>query len=157
MAYTEEDKKEIWNSIILELISGRSMRSIIKDPGMPDLSTFYDWLEKDEEKAKQYARACAIRADIKADEALDIANNTGDDIITLDDGKEVINHGVVTRDRLRVDAIKWYLSKIYPKKYGDRVDINNNHSGEILVTKLTPEQRKKRIDELKSKLDNDNR
>ena len=37
-------------------------------------------------------------------------------------------------------------------KWTDRQHTDNNHSGEINITKLTPEQRQKRIDELKSKL-----
>lgn len=131
MKYTEEDKKDIWNSIIAELISGRSMRSIIKDPGMPDLSTFYDWLEKDENKAKQYARACAIRDDIRADEIIDISNNSGEDMITLDDGRQVINHAVIARDKLRCDNLKWYLSKMHPKKYGDRIEVDQTTKNTI--------------------------
>jgi hypothetical protein len=40
-----------------------------------------------------------------------------------------------------------------PKKYGDK--IHTEHSGEINITNLTPEQREKRIAELQKKL-NDN-
>jgi len=43
-----------------------------------------------------------------ADALNDIADNT---------------NGEVQRDRLRVDTRKWYLSKIMPKKYGDKLDV----------------------------------
>lgn len=127
MAYTEEDKKEIWNSIIEEISSGRSMRSVLLDPGMPVLSTIYNWIENDELKQKQYARACEIRADKIFDEIIEISDSTDDDIINLDNGKQAINHHVINRDRLRVDTRKWALSKMNPKKYGDRIEIDNKH------------------------------
>lgn len=123
--YTEEDKEEIWNSILAEMISGRSLRSIINDPGMPNRDTIYDWLAKDEKKSDQYARCASIRADIIFDELMDIADSTDDDLINLDNGKQAVNHHVIMRDRLRVDARKWILSKMNPKKYGDKLEIEN--------------------------------
>jgi len=125
--YSDEDKKEIWNSLIAEIISGRSVRSIIKDPGMPGLTALYEWIENDELKAKQYARACKIRADLIFDEILDISDNTGNDLITLDNGKEVVNHEVINRDRLRVDSRKWMLARMNPKKYGEKIEIDNKN------------------------------
>jgi hypothetical protein len=86
--------------------------------------TFYDLL-KDEEKVKQYARACEIRADKIADEILDISDATENDVITDLEGKEIINHNIINRDRLRVDARKWLLSKMNPKKYGDKLQLDN--------------------------------
>ena len=154
MKYSEQDKKEIWNSIIAELVSGRSMRSILRDSGMPSLKTIYAWIDKDESKRKQYARACEVRADLIFDEIMDISNSTDEDIINLDNGKQAINHHVIMRDRLRVDSRKWMLSKMNPKKYGDRLDIDHGGKLDVEVT-LTPEQREKRIQELKEKL-NDN-
>lgn len=125
MAYTKEDKEEIWNSILAEMISGRSLRSILRDPGMPNRDTIYDWLAKDEKKSDQYAKCASIRADIIFDEMLDIADSTDDDEITLDNGTKAVNYRVINRDRLRVDTRKWALSKMNPKKYGDRIEIND--------------------------------
>jgi hypothetical protein len=30
----------------------------------------------------------------------------------------------INRSRLRVDTRKWYLSKLAPKRYGEKVDVN---------------------------------
>ena len=100
--YTKEDKEEIWNSILAEMISGRSLRSIINDPGMPNRDTIYDWLAKDEKKSDQYARCASIRADIIFDELMGIADSTDDDLINLDNGKQAVNHHVIMRDRFDV-------------------------------------------------------
>ena len=35
----------------------------------------------------------------------------------------VLNGEHIQRSRLRVDTRKWYLSKLNPKKYGDKVDV----------------------------------
>ncbi|WP_372934091.1 terminase small subunit-like protein [Mariniphaga sediminis] len=145
-AYTEEDKKEIWNSILSEMISGRSLRSIMNDPGMPNRDTIYTWMAEDETKSDQYARCASIRADIIFDELLDIADSTDDDIITLDDGKQSINHHVINRDRLRVDSRKWVLSKMNPKKYGDRIEIDNKN-----VDHTIPEFKFKNLNDDKKK------
>ena len=43
-----------------------------------------------------------------------------DDVIINEEGNPITNHNVIQRDRLRVDARKWALSKMNPKKYGDK-------------------------------------
>lgn len=127
MAYSEVDKEEIWNSIIEEMMTGRSLRSILKDPGMPPRKTIYQWIVKDKEKGNQYAIASDIRADEIFDEILNIADSVDDDIIILDNGKEAVNKSVIMRDTLRINSRKWILSKMNPKKYGDRIEIDNKH------------------------------
>ena len=41
--------------------------------------------------------------------------------------------GDVSRDRLRVDTRKWYLSKVLPKLYGDKVEVEHSGIPEITV------------------------
>lgn len=96
---------------------------------MPTQKTFFEWLEKDEtrELIKQYARAMEQRADVIFEEIIEIADDQGGDVQTDEDGKEIVNHNQINRARLRVDARKWAVSKMLPKKYGDR--ITNIHEG----------------------------
>lgn len=105
---------------IIEDISenGKSLRDAILNK--MSTRTFYEILESDENKQKRYARACELRADKIAEDTLNIADSIGDDIITLDDGREVENQRVIQRDRLRVDTRKWLLAKLHPKKYGEK-------------------------------------
>ena len=53
------------------------------------------------------------------EDIIDIADDSSQDRIVNEDGKEVMNSEFVQRSRLRVDARKWALSKLNPKKYGD--------------------------------------
>ena len=48
-------------------------------------------------------------------------------MITLPDGREVIDQAVVNRDRLRVDSRKWLLSKMNPKKFGEKIDMTSDN------------------------------
>ena len=54
---------------------------------------------------------------------IDIVDNNTNDVNVLEDGKEVVNNDVIQRSRLRYDARKWLVSKLNPKKYGDKIDM----------------------------------
>ncbi|SHL42405.1 hypothetical protein SAMN05216428_102360 [Nitrosospira sp. Nsp11] len=89
----------------------------------------WNWLASDEEFMQQYARAKERCADVYAEEIIEIADDNRFDIRVKDDGSEVTDNEVVQRSRLRVDARKWYASKLAPKKYGDRV-VNEHEGGD---------------------------
>jgi len=139
MAY---DKDEIFPLILLEIEEGASLRSILKREDMPGRTVFFEWLNNSKEKANQYARACELRAENMFEDILSIVDENTNDIITLEDGRETVNNDVIQRARLRVDARKWMLGKMHPKKYGDKVEsINTNLN--IDAGKLTDEEIKK--------------
>ena len=62
---------------------------------------------------RQYALACEIRADVFADEIVELA-----DAATPENANAV---------RLQVDAQKWIASRLLPKKYGDRLQGDFKH------------------------------
>ena len=45
-----------------------------------------------------------------------------------------LNSEAVARSRLRIDQRKWYLSKLAPKKYGEKLDIEHSGNMDIKVT-----------------------
>ena len=126
MAYTDKDKDNIFEYVCQEIEKGRALRKVLKDENMPSTSTFYQWLDNDEVKAKQYARATEVRADIIFDDILAIADENTNDTSINENGIEVVNNDVIQRSRLRIDARKWVLSKLNPKKFGDKTI----HSGD---------------------------
>lgn len=135
MAYSEKQKKQLLDEICQRIIEGEAVRNILRDKHMPTYANFYKWIQKDPDKEKQYARAKEVYAEKVFDEITLIADGTGDDILIDEDGKEQVNHNVIQRDRLRIDARKWALSKMLPKKYGDKLELDNQHSGEIKITR----------------------
>ena len=67
------------------------------------------------EFAVHYARAMELRCEKMAEEILEIS----DDNYTGPDGRG--DNALVQQARLRVDSRRWLLSKLMPKKYGDRI------------------------------------
>lgn len=122
MAYTQEKKDECFDWIISEIESGKSLISTLNTNGMPSTSTFYIWLESEKEKSKRYAHACEARELKILDEILEIADKQGEDVKHTDSG-DVINHNVIQRNRLQIEARQWYLGKVRPEKYGNKVDV----------------------------------
>ena len=125
MAYSDIDIEKIFSEVVNRIFNGESLRAILRDSHMPSSQTFYNWLDSDNDKSKRYARACEARADAIFDEILDIADETSNDTVTTDTG-EYPNTEWINRSRLKVDSRKWIVSKLNPKKYGDKIDVNQN-------------------------------
>lgn len=104
---------ELAAEIIARLAAGESLRKICTDDHMPHESTVRLWATDDREGfSTQYTRARQAQMDALAEDILEIAD--GDD-------------ADVNRARLRVDTRKWLMSKIAPKRFGER--LFNEHSG----------------------------
>ena len=95
---------------------GESLRQICASPGMPGRTTVMRWLEAEPEFRESYARARERLVEFWADEIIEIADDTERDFV---DGK--VDHENINRSRLRVDARKWLMSKLAPRKYGDKI------------------------------------
>lgn len=109
--------QELFDEVCGYLATGESLRTVCKREGMPDKSNVFRWINANPELRDQYARAKADGCNALAEEMFDIA----DELPPLkDDG--AIDQGHNTWAKNRVDVRKWYLSKIAPKIYGDRVD-----------------------------------
>lgn len=110
---------EIFYEILSKLADGISLKRICSEEGMPGKSSFYRWLDGDNDLSEEenrglrdkYARAKEDSADALADDIQDIAN----DVLT---GKVDPNAG-----RVAGDLKKWSASKLKPKKYGDKIDM----------------------------------
>lgn len=104
------------------IATGHSLRQIGKMPGMADRSTVLDWLRRHEEFPAQYARAMELRTEYMADEILEIADDGRNDWIEREgqDGAPIksVDTDHIQRSRLRVEARKWLMSKMAPRKYG---------------------------------------
>lgn len=99
--------QEVADDICMLLAQGESLRKICERPGMPTRQTIFNWLDENKEFFDQYARARESQADFLLEELLEIS-----DLATPED---------VNVAKLRVDARKWFITKVAPKKYGDRV------------------------------------
>ena len=129
---------ELFETICQQIAtSERGLVSICRDNDL-NASTFYDWLLENPDLANKYARAKELQAEFMAEQIIEIADDGTNDYMTIVKGDteyNVENKEVTNRSRLRVDARKWVASKLYPKKYGDKVDVTTD--GEK-ITNLPP-------------------
>lgn len=91
-----------------KIASGMSLRAIAATGETPKPGVICRELSLDTEFAEQYARARQAQADVLFDELIEIADDRSDDPASR---------------RVRVDARKWAASKLKPKVYGDKVDL----------------------------------
>jgi hypothetical protein len=135
---------EIAETILERLEDGEGLIAICRDDGMPSDGAVRHWVETDYQGfAARYAQARARGVERLADEILELSDDGSRDVKVLPDGREIVDYEVVARSRLRVDSRKWLLSKLLPKQYGDRVDLN--HSGEISTREVSEDALNARI------------
>ena len=108
--------KALGEQICALLADGKSLRKICEAEDMPSKTSVFNWLGTKEEFLDQYKIARECGADSWADDIIDIADDSGED---------------VPLGRLRVDARKWAASKLKPKKYGDSTKIE--HTGSVVT------------------------
>jgi hypothetical protein len=87
---------------------------------MPASSSVLRWLATQPEFREKYARAREVQMDAMAEEIIAIADDTSLDLEFDEKGDPRANHEFIQRSRLRVDARKWLMAKLAPRKYGDK-------------------------------------
>ena len=79
---------------------------------------FHALLSGDKGAALAYARAVEIKADLMADEVVQLADGDGDP----------------AKVRNQMQARQWLASKLYAKRYGDRIDLNVTQTIDVSAT-----------------------
>lgn len=123
---------EVADRICKRIANGEALIAICRDDDMPSRICFQEWVLADKDGlAIKYARARDLQADHLAEEILEIADDARNDWMAKHGDDAVgweLNGDHVRRSDLRINARKWYASKVAPKKFGERVtnDININ-------------------------------
>lgn len=117
--YTDEVAIEI----CARLAEGQSLKKICKSEEMPSLRTVMYWLRDNDDFNERYLIAKQESADAIADEMIDIADETNE---LIHHGAEKKSNAIAQAQRLKVDTRKWIISKIKPKKYGEKVDVTSD-------------------------------
>jgi len=116
-----EFSDEIFETICERMEGGDWLRKICdNDPQMPSRQTFLRWLEKDTGRQARYRRAGEAMIDYWAETLLDMAQETEKDTIVDDKGRRRCNFEWAASKRLHSENLRFLMSKIYPKRYGDR-------------------------------------
>lgn len=117
---------------------------------MPSRETVYAWMASNQAFSDRYARAVEDRAEKLAEEIIAIADDDEGDYgfkeVKDGDGesaKPCILPDNIQRAKLRVDARKWIASKLFPRKYGDKVqsEISGPQGGAIVIHATAMDER----------------
>lgn len=126
---TKKQKHITMHEIFEKVAEGSSVHKIIKKKGnnhYPGFSAFYYHIREHEELEKKYLIAKDIGMERRAQEIEEIADTK----IARGD------MSAVAKQRLRIDTRKWLLSKLVPKRYGDKVDVNHGGQGDNPVIEI---------------------
>lgn len=114
----------IADHITFRIANGETLRAVCRDINIPP-STVIQWTHDNPEFNEQYAQARLKQADVYADMIVDEAFSSHDASI----------------GRLRMDALKWVASKLAPKRYGDKVEIEAKGESNLQISFAIPERK----------------
>ena len=123
----KEGNLEKFDAICLLVSKGKALRNAVKTHHI-STTDFYKMVDSDNELKERYTRACEDRATAIFEDIIDISDDSSLDTTVIEKNGQTIeveNKEWVNRSKLRVDARKWILSKMNPKKYGDKIDVTS--------------------------------
>lgn len=128
---------ELCKEICEQVSEGGNIKSILKSKDeYPSFPTFCKWKRENDELFNLYVNA-------HQDKAIAIEEE-------MDDLKDMLLKEKIDPSTYNtiVQTLKWKSAKFYPKVFGDNKQIDLN----VDDKRLTPEERNKKIEELKAKL-----
>jgi hypothetical protein len=121
---------ETINSILEMMQSGKSLRNSCEAHNVSS-GAFMLWVSEDRNLAEQYKAAREAMIDKIADDTVALADA---DPERGPDGK--VDSGWVSNQRLKIDTRKWLLSKLAPKKYGDRIEVSGDADNPLKIERI---------------------
>ena len=102
----KELTSEAVSEILMRIAQGESVNKITQDEYLPSYRTFFRALLDDEDLRKRYIFVTQVREQRLFDQIIEIADSAG----TAEDAQIA---------KVQIDARKWALSKMNPKKYAE--------------------------------------
>jgi hypothetical protein len=109
MAYSAEERERLLIAVFTRMKSGQSLMQACAAENVPE-STIRLWADKDEDTSAEYARARGALIDSHVNDLLGIADTEPD----------------AARARVQIDTRKWIMSKLMPKRFGDKVAVGGS-------------------------------
>lgn len=144
----------LYNEAIAQLICERvathttSLQKLCKMyDDMPNHDTVYAWRARYDEFSAMYFDALKIRANILAEEIVDLA----DDIETYSDadGVERVDSGMTRKTDLQIKSRQWMVARLEPRRWGDRKELEQAQATNAVL--------QSELDTLRAKLDAQNK
>jgi hypothetical protein len=118
------DHSEKVSAVIETMHEGHSLSAALEMHKVKR-SQFYDTIAAKPDLANRYARARLARADMMADQVLEIADSDNDP----------------AKVRNQILARQWHTAKAAPQVYGERLDLNLNQTVDLTAALLESKKR----------------
>ena len=122
----ERDKDAICQAVLQRMREGLSAFKACQAAGVPQ-STFNRWVDADAKLAEDYAHAREDLIERMANDVLELADS---EVPETGDGKK--DWQAIQKHKLQVDTRKWLLSKLAPKKYGDKLEVSGDPANPLV-------------------------
>lgn len=121
----KEITSDQWDELFLTIAENAlSTQTICKNLGLT-FSVIWKRIGRSKILERKYARAKEEQCEVLAEEILSIADDTSKDLeIAFNKANKPyikLNREHFESRRLRIDSRKWIVSKLKPKKYGDKI------------------------------------
>lgn len=110
---------EIGEEICGWIAAGKSVNKYCQHFGL-DNAQIYRWLRMNEDFSRAYGQAHLDRADLLADQVLDMLDDIDPENITLEK---------LALAKLKVETRKWMAAKLKPGKWGEQKTVRLDHGG----------------------------
>ncbi len=112
--------KDLFMDVCMRLVRGEPLVMICADRSMPSTKQFMEYIFQDQAAREVYYTAREMQMESLAEEAMTIANDDSDDNSIDNRGRRISHNEVVQRARVKIDTIKFMMSKMSPKRFGDK-------------------------------------
>lgn len=124
------ERPVIAEKVIKAMDSGMSCFKACQQVGI-SMQTFTRWAEEDAAIAEAYARAKENFIERIANEVMELSDA---DVGEQPDGRK--DWAAVQKHKLQVDTRKWLLSKLAPKKYGDKLELSGDADNPLTIQRI---------------------
>jgi hypothetical protein len=120
------ERAKLADAVLANMESGMSCWKACEKAGVKN-STFLLWVSQDSALAESYARARENYVERIAQEVMELSDV---DVGETPDGRK--DWAAVQKHKLQVDTRKWLLSKLAPKKYGEKIEISGDKESPLV-------------------------
>jgi len=120
------ERAKLADAVLANMEAGMSCWKACEKAGVKN-STFMLWVSQDSALAESYAQARENFVERIAQEVMELSDV---DVGETPDGRK--DWAAVQKHKLQVDTRKWLLSKLAPKKYGEKIEISGDKESPLV-------------------------
>lgn len=120
------ERAKLADAVLANMEAGMSCFKACQQASVP-MPTFMLWVSQDSALAESYAQARENFVERIAQEVMELSDV---DVGETPDGRK--DWAAVQKHKLQVDTRKWLLSKLAPKKYGEKIEISGDKESPLV-------------------------